>query len=41
MGASIAIAVSISLQNLLAVGMVNKKLGFNTLAIWKVKGKQI
>lgn len=41
MGASIAIAVSISLQNLLAVGMVNKKLGFNTLAIWKIKGQQI
>jgi O-antigen/teichoic acid export membrane protein len=34
MGAAIAIAISISLQNLLAVKMVNKKLGFNTLAIW-------
>lgn len=34
-GAAIAIAISVALQNLLAVSMVKKKLGFSTLAIWK------
>ena len=32
-GAAIAIAIAIALQNLLALRMVQKKLGFNTLAI--------
>src|SRR6185437_533600 len=34
LGASVAIAISVSVQNLVCVGMVKKRLGFNTLAIW-------
>ena len=33
-GAAVATAVSVALQNLIFVGMVKKRLGFNTLAIW-------
>jgi O-antigen/teichoic acid export membrane protein len=34
-GAAIATALSVAIQNLIFVGMVQKRLGFNTLAIWK------
>jgi O-antigen/teichoic acid export membrane protein len=33
-GAAVATSVAIASQNLMAVGMVKKRLGFNTLAIW-------
>ena len=34
-GAAVATATSVASQNLLAVAMVRKRLGFNTLAIWR------
>ena len=34
-GAAVATAISVASQNLLAVAMVKKRLGFNTLAIWR------
>ena len=34
-GAAVATAISVGSQNLLAVVMVEKRLGFNTLAIWR------
>jgi len=34
-GAAIATACAVSVQNLLAVALVRKRLGFNTLAIWR------
>ena len=34
-GATVATAISVASQNLLAVAMVRKRLGFNTLAIWR------
>lgn len=33
-GAAVATAIALASQNLLAVGMVKRRLGFNTLAIW-------
>jgi O-antigen/teichoic acid export membrane protein len=33
-GAAVATSVAVASQNLMAVGMVKKRLGFNTLAIW-------
>lgn len=35
LGAAVATSISISLQNLICVRMVKKRLGFNTMAIWK------
>jgi hypothetical protein len=32
-GAAIAIALAVAIQNILAVGIVEKKLGFNTLKV--------
>lgn len=34
-GAAVATACSIAVQNLIAVALVRKRLGFNTLAIWR------
>ena len=34
-GAAVATAFALASQNLLAVGMVKRRLGFNTLAIWR------
>ncbi|GGK77290.1 oligosaccharide flippase family protein [Amphritea balenae] len=34
-GAAIATAIAISTQNIMAMWLVNKRLGFNTMAIWK------
>ncbi|TKK67403.1 hypothetical protein FC093_13965 [Ilyomonas limi] len=39
LGGSIAIALSIALQNIVMAGMVKKRLGFNTLNIFPVKGR--
>ncbi|WP_257297163.1 polysaccharide biosynthesis C-terminal domain-containing protein [Endozoicomonas sp. YOMI1] len=37
-GAAVATAISLASQNLLAVGMVKRRLGFNTLAVWRRTG---
>ena len=34
-GAAVATAIALASQNLLAVGMVKRRLGFNTLAVWR------
>lgn len=37
-GAAVATAIALASQNLLAVGMVKRRLGFNTLAVWRRTG---
>lgn len=37
-GAAVATALALASQNLLAVGMVKRRLGFNTLAVWRRTG---